>query len=465
MFLNLEKNDYKKAAMINDLNQVVTYGELINFTSEFRQWIDHRCVIFILCENSIGAVSGFISSIENRIVPLLLSHDIDEVQLRSFIDLYSPEYLWVPSRLKSNFQYTIVAEKYGYSLLKTENKTYELYDELSMLLATSGSTGSPKLVRHSYKNIDATASNVAESFDLKEDEIAMISLPVNFTQGLSTVTSNLYVGGTILLTTATLVQKEFWNLIKEREATSFTGVPYSYDILHKLRFTRMKLPKLRLINEGGGRLTDEMFNELSVYALNNGKKFIASYGSTETTSRMAYLKPELAIKKCGSIGNAIANGKIKIYDGEILIETPNTVGEIVYYGPNVTLGYAVCKEDLQKGDEHNGVYRTGDMGYFDEDNCIFVVGRQKRFLKIFGYRIGLDETERMLKIEFGPEIACVGTDKKMIIYTTKVADGEKIVNFIEEKTKINRSGFEVRVIEEIPKNTTGKVQYNILKNV
>ncbi|NFH91440.1 o-succinylbenzoate--CoA ligase [Clostridium botulinum] len=464
MFLNLENKDYKKAAMINDLNETITYGELIDFTAEFRQWINNRCVIFILCENSIGAVSGFISSIENKIVPLMLSHDIDEIQLQGFIRTYEPEYLWVPTRLASKFDYKIVAEKYNYSLLKTEYNEYVMYNKLSMLLATSGSTGSPKLVRHSYENLNAAASNVAESFQLKQDEVAMISLPINFTQGLSTVTSNIYVGGTILLTTSTLVQKEFWKLMKEKKATSFTGVPYSYDILHRLRFTRMNLPELRIINEGGGRLTDNMFNELAEYALNNNKKFIASYGSTETTSRMAYLKPELAIKKCGSIGNAIANGKIKIFDGDTVVKRRNTLGEIVYYGANVTLGYAVCKEDLQKSDERYGIYRTGDIGYFDEDNCIFVVGRQKRFLKVYGYRIGLDETERMLKLEFGSEIACVGTDKKMIIYTTIKNKNDEMISFIEQKTNINRAGFEVRVINEIPKNITGKVQYNLLDN-
>ncbi|KIL08038.1 hypothetical protein SR42_02990 [Clostridium botulinum] len=462
MFLNLENADYKKTAMIDNLDEVVTYGQLIEFTHEFKEWINHRCVIFILCENSIGAVSGFVSSIENRVVPLLLSYDIDYDQLMSFIHMYEPEFLWVPTELSSKYEYEVVASKYNYSLLKTGCKPYKLYNDLSMLLTTSGSTGSPKLVRHSYENLRATAYNVATSFELKEDEMAMISLPVNFTQGLSTVTSNLLVGGTILLTKATLVQKEFWKLMKQ--STSFTGVPYSYDILRKLRFTRMNLPKLRIINEGGGRLTDEIFNELAQYALENGKRFIATYGSTETTSRMAYLKPELAIKKCGSIGNAIGKGKITIQNENDVITVPNTIGEIVYSGANVTLGYAVCKEDLQKGDERNGVYRTGDMGYFDEDNCIFIVGRQKRFLKIFGYRIGLDETERMLKVAFGPEIACVGTDKKMIIYTTYEGKEEEIVNYIQEKTNINKSGFEVRKIDEIPKNTTGKTQYKLLDN-
>lgn len=465
MYLDLDKKNEQKVAIINDLGQEITYKEIVDFCDEYQTWTKKRSIVFILCENSIGAVLGYLAAIENKVVPLMLSSDIDKAQLDDLIATYEPTYLWVPEKMVNQFGYPTVRQKYDYSLLKTEYDLYDIHEELAMLLATSGSTGSPKLVRHSYKNLQANAFSVATSFELTEDEIAMISLPVNFTQGLSTVTSNLYVGGTILVTTATLMQKEFWNLLKEKKATSFTGVPYSYDILHRLRFTKMDLPHLRIINEGGGRLTDERFKELAQYALDNNKKFIATYGSTETTSRMAFLRPELAINKCGSIGNAMVNGKIVIMDDEKPVQNAGDIGEIVYYGPNVTLGYAEHKADLAKGDERQGVYRTGDMAYYDEDNCIFIVGRQKRFLKLFGYRIGLDETERMLKIEYGPEFACVGTDKKMIIYTTYVGKEQEIIQFMQEKTNINAAAFAVRVIDEIPKNTTGKTQYNRLENI
>lgn len=464
MYLDLDKKNPNKVAIINDLGQEITYKQVTDFCREYKTWVEERSIVFILCENSIGAVLGYLASIDSKIVPLMLSGDIDKEQLDNFIKTYEPRYIWVPKRMANEFKYSIINEKYDYCLLKTDYEVYEIYEELSMLLATSGSTGSPKLVRHSYKNLDANAFSVATSFELKEDEVAMISLPINFTQGLSTVTSNLYVGGTILVTTATLMQKEFWNLLKDKKATSFTGVPYSYDILHRLRFTSMDLPHLRIINQGGGRLTDERFNELAKYALKNNKKFIATYGSTETTSRMAFLKPELAINKCGSIGNAMINGRIAIMDDDKPVQKVGDIGEIVYYGSNVTLGYAENKFDLSKSDERQGVYRTGDMAYFDDNNCIFIVGRQKRFLKLFGYRIGLDETERMLKMVYGPEFACVGTDKKMIIYTTYEGKEQEIIKFMQEKTNINAIAFCVRVINEIPKNTTGKTQYNKLAN-
>lgn len=464
MFLNIDKVLPDKIAMIDDEGSS-TYGELVSFCREYMNYIPRRCLIFILCEHAAAAVETIAASVENHIVPLLLGHDTDHDLVMNFIELYKPAYLWVPDRLAGKFDYEVTARRRTYTLLKTGFPPYELYEDLSLLLATSGSTGSPKLVRHSYGNLDATAVNVAQSFGLSDDERAMISLPINFTQGLSTVTSNLLCGGTLLLTKASLVQKPFWNMMKEQKATSFTGVPYSFEILNKLRFFKMDLPDLRLVNQGGGRLTDDMFKALASYAEENNKRFIASYGSTETTSRMACLPPSLAMTKTGSIGRAIANGNIIIADDNgCEVTEPNALGEIIYSGKNVTLGYGESPADLLKGDERGGVYHTGDLAYKDEDGCIFIVGRKTRFLKLFGYRIGLDETERLLRSSFDAEFACVGTDKKMIVYTTKSLPEKEVINFLQSKTGINGQAFAVRIIDALPKNPTGKTLYSKLEN-
>ncbi len=466
MFLDIDKKPTGKAAMINDKDEILTYGQLVDFCTSYKLLIQERCLVFILCENTIGATSAFVASIENRVVPLMINCDIEQQLMNSLVATYKPAYVWLPERMEERFHGEVVGSFRGYLLIHLRNEAHEMYSELSLLLTTSGSTGSPKLVRHSYANLDATAQNVAAAFELKNDEMAMISLPINFTQGLSTVTSNLWIGGTILLSTGTLVQKEFWKMMKNYGATSFTGVPYSYDILDKMRFTRMELPALRIINQGGGRLTDEMFAKLSNYAKENGKHFVATYGSTETTSRMAYLKPEFAERKKGSIGNSIPGGKIKLLDEKgAEITSPKVVGEIVYYGANVTLGYSECIDDLKKGDQRCGVYHTGDLAYFDEDNCFFITGRKNRFLKLFGYRIGLDETERLLKSKYNSDFACVGTDKRMIIYTVTSGYTIEIGKFLQDKTGINSQAFEVRILESIPKNTAGKTQYKLLSNV
>ncbi len=465
MFLNLDAHNPNKLAMLDDTGCQCTYGQLREFVGEFSGMISDRTLVFVMCENTVAAAAGYVAMLSNRIVPLMLSSSLDEQMLKALIDTYSPSHIWAPARMKDTLSYSTVGEKWGYVLLETGLTTPALYQELSQLLTTSGSTGSPKLVRHSYKNVEANAKNVAAAFKLDEHERAMVSLPINFTQGLSTLCSNLYVGATVLLPVAGLMQKEFWDFIKNQQATSFTGVPYSYEILDKLRFTRMTLPDLKIINQGGGRLNDAMFQKLTEYASQTGKKFIATYGSTETTSRMAYLPPEIAADKCGSIGRALPEGEIRLMDDEgTIITDTDSVGELVYSGPNVTLGYAECAADLIKGDESNGVYQTGDMAWRDADGCYYIVGRKKRFLKLFGYRVGLDECERMLKMEFGPDCACVGTDKKLIAYTTYQDAKDTMKKFLAQKTGIYTTAFEVRVVDSIPKNDSGKTLYSQLSS-
>ena len=131
-----------------------------------------------------------------------------------------------------------------------------------------------------------------------------------------------------------------------------------------------------------------------------------------------------------------------------------------YRGRNVTMGYARSREDLLLGDERNGFIKTGDLAYFDEDGCYYIVGRMGRFLKLFGMRVGLDECERIIKGKFpGLECACVGTDEKMIVYLTDESYKEKVKDELVCRLKLVASSFEVRIIPEIPKNEAGKILY------
>ena len=361
-------------------------------------------------------------------------------------------------RLEDFSQQRSVYSAFGYCLVKTEFTTPKLYEDLSLLLPTSGSTGSPKLVRHSYRNIEANAENVKNLFGLTEDERAMASLPMHYTMGLSVIASHLKTGATVLLCGKSLLDKGFWSMLKEQHATSFTGVPYSYELLAKLRFFRMDLPDLKLVTQGGGKLTEEMWNQLVQYAKTKDKKFIATYGQSECTARMAYLPAELAEKKVCSIGIAEPGGQLSIIDnqGEETFEGEAT-GEMVYRGENVTLGYAKTREDLMKGDENHGVMHTGDIAHRDADGCYFIVGRMKRFLKIFGLRIGLDEMENLIRSHFDTDCYCSGTDEKLTVKITNQKIAEEIPTFIEEKTHLFHQKVEVVLVDKILRNESGKV--------
>ena len=463
MFLELDKKEKNSISLIDSDGMQVTYGDILQFSHGLRQVISERTLVFVLCSNCVGAAMGYLGSLTNHIVPLMLGASMDKELLEGLIELYHPRYIWKPLDLVSE-QEEILFDQYGYGLIETGLDTYQMYEDLSLLLTTSGSTGSPKLVRHSYKNLEAQARNISAFFGLDETERPMLDLPINYTYGLSVLNSHLYAGSTVLLTSLNVLDPGYWEFFNKNEATSITNVPYYYEILKKLRFFRMNLPSLRTLSQGGGKLSEKLHQEFAEYAQNTDKRFIVTYGQTEGSARMAYLPPEYALSKCGSIGKAIPNGHLFVIDEEgNEITEPGVVGEMVYKGPNVTLGYAQKGEDLTLGDERQGILHTGDMVKRDSDGFFYIVGRKSRFLKLCGFRVGLDECENIIKQAFDVECACVGNDECMEIYVTTSQRHEDIKKYIADKTNINSGVFLVHYIEKIPRNEAGKILYNKLK--
>ena len=453
-------------AVITDGGSVVSYAELRRMTDEWAAKVPPRSLVFLLVGNNLDSLVAYVACLNHGIVPLMLDAKIDEQLLQRFIELYRPDFIWRPC-------------SEGYVLeegQRTEDKGQRvLFDELALLLTTSGSTGSPKLVRQSYANIRANTQSIVEYLKLDSTERPITTLPMNYTYGLSIINSHLAVGATILLTEKSIMQREFWNFFTEQGATSFGGVPYTYEMLDKLMFFRRKLPSLRTMTQAGGKILPALHQKFAEYAQREGKNFVVMYGQCEATARMSYLPPERALDKVGSMGIAIPGGKFTIIDvdGKEIME-PDVTGELVYDGANVTLGYAECAEDLAKGDERHGRLVTGDMAKCDMDGFYYIVGRKKRFLKIFGNRVNLDETERLIKGAFpGIDCACGGVDDKMKIYVVdcsiaRLKDSsidnilDAIRDFVAEKTHLNFAAFEIVPVVSIPKNASGKTLYSEL---
>lgn len=465
MILRLDEHPQDAVAAIDSLGNSLKYGDLLAFSEEIGSMLPKHSLLFLLTENNVGGIAWSIGCINSRNVPLILNAHIEEGLYRNLFELYCPPYLCIPSEMARTLSYEVMAERYGYSLLCTGIESCELYEDLSHLLPTSGSTGSPKLVRHKYENIGAAALNISTFFGLTQADRPLLVLPLYYTMGLSVVFSHLYVGATVLITNLSMTDKAFWDFMKERRATSFTGVPYSFEILSVMRFFRMDLPDLTLLTQGGGKMPRQLNLKFAEYCRDNEKRWIATYGQSEGTARMAYLPPEFAISKCGSIGYAVPNAELSLIDIDgAIIDTPNVEGEMCYCGKNVTLGYARKRDDLLLGDERNGFMRTGDLAYRDEDGCYYIVGRMGRFLKLFGMRIGLDECEQIIKGQFSIQCACVGTDEKMTVYLVDDNYSVSVKEVLVEKTKLVASAFEVKVIDAIPKNEAGKILYSKLKN-
>jgi acyl-coenzyme A synthetase/AMP-(fatty) acid ligase len=446
---------------------LLTYSQLAKDADGIAHAVGGRCLVFLVCENSIPSVAGYVGFLRGGIVPVLINSGIDNALMMYLLSAYRPAYCYLPSNQAGDMVSGECVYEYDtYSLIKTDYECdYELSDELALLLTTSGSTGSPKLVRQSYKNIAANTASIIEYLEINEDDRAITTLPMSYTYGLSILNTHLMSGATMLLTDATLMDKSFWALMKEERATTFGGVPYIYEMLKKLRFARMELPSLRYLTQAGGKLSKELAEEFNEICRNKGIKLIVMYGQTEATARMSYLPWEMADKKAGSMGVAIPRGKFGLIDENgNTIDTPDTVGELVYEGDNVTLGYAETRHDLCRGDDFGGRLVTGDMAKRDADGFYYIVGRKKRFLKLFGNRVNLDELEGLLKKQ-GFVCACAGVDDKLTIFLTDSTQEADITSFVINHTGISRGGFKTKLIDEIPRNEAGKVLYSALADM
>lgn len=463
MLLALDKINPNAIAAKDTNGRILTYGQIIKLAEDIEHTVVPRSLFFILTRNDIGGIAWVMATILSGNVPLILSAHTDATLLSNLTATYRPQYVCAPC--DRPFEGEEIGNIFGYRVTATGAPQAQLFNELSHLLPTSGSTGSPKLVRHKYDNIEAAGLNISTFFGLTATDRPLMVLPLHYTMGLSMVFSHLKVGATILITDLSMTDPRFWKFIKEEEATSFTGVPFSYEILDKMRFTRMKLPHLTLLTQGGGKMPAELNLKFAEYCRDNGKRWIATYGQSEGTARMAWLPPEFAISKMGSIGIAVPNGQLSLRnsDGSFITESP-AMGEMCYAGRNVTMGYARCREDLALGDERHGFLPTGDIAYRDAGGFYFIRGRMGRFLKLFGNRIGLDECEQIVKSSVTCECACTGNDDRLIVYLTAGSEIEKAKMALIDAVHLPANVIDIRIIESLPKNEAGKILYSKLNN-
>jgi len=454
-------------AVITDKGERLSYEELAAAAKSFADAVPQKGLLFCLCENRIGSFVGYVACMEHHIPIVLLDGSKDLSLIKNLMEIYQPEYVWAETAKVGEIGGETIYSYASYSLQKmqydVEVEKPEINPELALCLTTSGSTGSPKFVRLSTKNVLANAESIAEYLGIDENERPVTTLPSYYSYGVSVINSHLIKGATILLTEGTVAQREFWNFMKEYKATSIAGVPYTYEMLKMLRFFRMDLPYLKTMTQAGGKLNKDIAKEYIEFAESKGKRFFVMYGQTEATARMSYLPLEHALDKYASIGIAIPRGKFSLIDvnGNV-IEEPDVDGELVYEGPNVSLGYAECRADLAKGDENHGVLHTGDVARRDADGYYYITGRMKRFVKVWGNRCNLDATEQLVKA-ITTSCACVGVDDKITIFVTQAGLEEELIKLLVTKTGFNNRAFEVRVIDSIPVKSSGKIDYQTMQ--
>lgn len=334
---------------------------------------------------------------------------------------------------------------------------YPLHPDLALLLTTSGTTGSAKLVRLSHGNLQSNAEAIAEYLGITPDDRAATTLPMHYCYGLSVIHSHLQRGASLLLTDRSVADDGFWELFRQHRATSFAGVPYTFDLLDRTGFDRLQLPHLRYLTQAGGRLAPATVRRYAQLGRRDGWRLFVMYGQTEATARMAYLPPALAETHPGSIGVAVPGGSFRLAP---LPDWPDPdTGELVYTGPNVMLGYAERPADLGRGRVVEELH-TGDIARHAGDGRYEIVGRRSRFAKLFGLRVDLSRVEQVLA-QHGWTACCTSTDDQLVVAVVAPEEAHPagLPELVATECGLPVRAVRVHPLAELPRLPNGKPDY------
>lgn len=442
-------NFKKRKAIIINKNKFFTYDQVFKQSKILSDKVSkEKKLIFILAENNIETIIGYISFINKGHAIALLDHRTNRIFINDLIKKYSPDFVYCPNKLQKNIlNYDNQFVYKNYSLLKRKiKKSILLSENLMLLMSTSGSTGSPKFVRLSYKNLISNSKRIIQYLKIKKKDITITSLPISYVYGLSVINTHLLKGASIVLTNRSMIEKDFWKLVNSCKVNNFSGVPYNYSIIDKI--FKNNLPKtINYSTQAGGKMNLLLLKKIISKYKTSKIRLLQMYGAAEATSRMSYLNWKDAEHKLGSIGKPIPGGKFYIVgrDGK-KIKTPYKSGELIYKGPNVFMGYAKNLKDLSLSDLNRGLLKTGDIAYKDKNGFYYIVGRKDRYVKIYGIRVDLSELETIF-LKKGVNVNLKkGDENKIDVLYYKITNIKKTLEYVSRITSININVFVLKKI-------------------
>ena len=439
---------------LHDGDQAIDYLTLARLADAQTAALQPRQVLALECTNSLATVATYLGALRRGAVPLMVDASLPETARAALYWHYRIGRAFDGG--SGRWRDTGVAPA----------DAVQGHPALGLLLSTSGSTASPKLVRLTRDNLAANAASIVDYLGLDRGEVAITTLPLHYSYGLSVLNSHLACGARLVLTDQPVTAAPFWQQVAARGVTSLSGVPTLWRLLCRMRFERMSLPSVRSFTQAGGRLEPDEVRKLHAIAVAGGRSLFIMYGQTEASARIAYLPPALLPAKAGSIGIAIPGGQLHLVDAQgATLETPGVAGELVYRGPNVMLGYAEQADDLALGRSIDELH-TGDLGQIDADGCCWITGRLKRFIKLFGHRVSLDEVEQGLRQQ-GLDAGVTGRDDRLMVGLAG-ADAAQAVALrgqLAAQLRVHASALQVTPLPALPLASNGKLQYGQLQQL
>ncbi|MGC2855617.1 AMP-binding protein [Novispirillum sp. DQ9] len=326
-----------------------------------------------------------------------------------------------------------------------------VHPDLAVLLPTSGSTGSPRLVRLSAQGLRTNTADIVAALGLSARERAVGHLMPWYSYGLSVLNSHLAAGGSVVVTRRGPLDAGFWDMVRATEATTLPGVPFHYQMLRRFDLAALDVPALATLTQAGGRLDPRLVGHFAQAMAARGGRFVVMYGQTEAGPRIAvHAGPEVA-EAPGAVGRPLAHVALAIERADGAAAAPGEVGEVVVRGPAVMMGYAETRADLAAGDSLGGVLRTGDQGSLDAAGLLTLAGRKARFAKLFGLRLDLGAIEAAVE---APTVA-VEKGERLILLTEGAAEDAR--RAVVALTGLTPAVVVARSVDALPRLPNGKI--------
>jgi acyl-CoA synthetase (AMP-forming)/AMP-acid ligase II len=333
--------------------------------------------------------------------------------------------------------------------------------DLALLVATSGSTGSPRFVMVSHGNLTANTEAIIRSQNLLHDERAMLILPLSYCFGASVLHTHLYQGGGVVFDRRFMFPDKVLRSINEYQCTTFAGVPTVYNILlRRSNLRSIPLLSLRRFLQAGGPLAPQRVAEMR--AVVPTAKFYVMYGQTEATARISCLDPEHLEEKLGSAGLPLDNVSVRIIDEDERDLPAGHTGEIVVRGPSITLGYLDEAEESRRTFK-DGWLRTGDLAHLDAEGYIWIDGRKGTFLKMRGVRVSFAEIEARVAAVPGvfecaaAAVADPEVGEALALYIVPDKEASEVADRVRRSLPTYWTCESINIVSEIPKTARGKV--------
>ncbi|WP_075617183.1 class I adenylate-forming enzyme family protein [Paenisporosarcina indica] len=344
-------------------------------------------------------------------------------------------------------------------------------DDTTVVFYTSGTTGKPKGVMLTAGAVRATAQIWGESMSLTSSDRMQVVTPLFHCAACHVFCIPvIYAGGTMVIEEAFSPEQALKTMVQE-EITIFFGVPAMYSILlNTPKMVGLELPHLRLFTYGAApmpyelvRKVKELYPDVQVQNL---------YGQTENSPAATSLKDHHALEKVGSVGEPLPMTQVQVVD-EFGDPLPiGQVGEIVVKGPQVMKGY-LKNEEATRQALRNGWMYSGDLGRFDEDGLLYIVDRKKDMIIRGGENVYPVEVEEVLyQIPELLEAAVVGVPHQVlgevpkafaVLKEGKQLSEQDIITFCSKKLANYKLPVEVMFTDSLPRNASGKVLKNLLR--